>query len=85
MQRSALAGALKLVQRRIGTGQRLAGAAAFHVLAVTQQHKGCGYVQFALREDAASAVQQLQHSVLGGRKLKVPALAMDADASAGGS
>lgn len=35
------------------------------------QHKGYGYVQFALREDAATAVKQLQHSVLGGRKIKV--------------
>lgn len=35
------------------------------------QHKGCGYVQFALREDAAAALKQLQHTVLGGRKIKV--------------
>ncbi len=35
------------------------------------KHKGYGYVQFALREDAASAVAQLHNSSLGGRKLKV--------------
>lgn len=36
-----------------------------------QQHKGYGYVQFAITQDAATAVQQLQGTVLGGRKLKV--------------
>ena len=36
-----------------------------------ERHKGCGYVQFALREDAAAAVQQMQGAELGGRKLKV--------------
>ena len=35
------------------------------------KHKGYGYVQFALREDAAAAVRQLQGFSLGGRKLKV--------------
>lgn len=35
------------------------------------KHKGYGYVQFALREDAAAAVQQLNGTSLGGRKLKV--------------
>ena len=35
------------------------------------KHKGYGYVQFALREDAAAAVRQLHSSSLGGRKLKV--------------
>ena len=37
------------------------------------KHKGYGYVQFALREDAAAAVRQLHSSSLGGRKLKVRA------------
>ncbi len=37
-----------------------------------QEHKGYGYVQFALTDDAAAAIKQLQHCVLGGRKLKVP-------------
>lgn len=35
------------------------------------KHKGYGYVQFALREDAAAAVQQIQGATLAGRKLKV--------------
>jgi nucleolar protein 4 len=43
------------------------------------KHKGYGYVQFALREDAAAAVRQLHSSSLGGRKLKVCAWLATAD------
>lgn len=35
------------------------------------QHKGYGFVQFALAEDAQRAAAQLNGSSLGGRKLKV--------------
>ena len=36
-----------------------------------QRHKGYGFVQFALQEDAERAVQELDGADLGGRKLKV--------------
>jgi len=35
------------------------------------RHKGCGYVQYAVPEDAQRVVQELNGKLLGGRKLLV--------------
>lgn len=35
------------------------------------KHKGCGFVQYALPEDAQRAVEEMNGKVLGGRKLQV--------------